>query len=481
MPPPPSAIDNEPPTAETDTTGLTLPPPTTLPSKINDRYYRRRTLDANLPSSQWGVAAPATSAQFKSPAELAAAKTKPKAKRWDDLLTDESKARKPSSLKGAARFLAKPGLISLGGGLPSCAYFPFSELSAHVPTSAATGFDEHSTHTSGTTLRAGKHDLSTGACIFDIATALNYGQGSGAAQLLRWMTEHTELVHRPPYADWACNATIGSTSAMDMALRMVTRRGDALLTEAYTFPTAIEAAGPMGLLTVGVAMDEEGIIPRALVDVLSGWDEWARGAKRPRVIYLVPTGQNPTGATMGESRRREVYSICQEYDVFILEDEPYYFLQMPEYGTAQAAEDQASIGHETFLKGLIPSFLSMDVDGRVLRMDSFSKVVAPGTRMGWVTASEQIVERYKMHTDCSTQGPSGFSQLFMFKLLDVHWGHGGYLDWLKHMRKEYTARRDVIVAACERHLPKDIVRWVPPRAGMFVSPPLQKFTYVTSG
>jgi aromatic amino acid aminotransferase I len=89
--------------------------------------------------------------------------------------------------------------------------------------------------------------------------------------------------------------------------------------------------------------------------------------------------------------------------------------------------------------------------------------------MGWVTASEQIIERYKMHTDCSTQGPSGMSQLVMFKLLDEHWGHGGYFDWLKYIRAEYTTRRDVIVSACEKHLPKDVVSWSPPKAGMFVS------------
>jgi aromatic amino acid aminotransferase I len=102
-------------------------------------------------------------------------------------------------------------------------------------------------------------------------------------------------------------------------------------------------------------------------------------------------------------------------------------------------------------------------------MDSFSKVVAPGCRLGWVTASEEIIERYKMHVDASTQGPSGFSQLMLFKLLDEHWGHLGYIDWLKYVRSEYTRRRDVIVAACEKHLPKEMVSWVPPRAGMFVS------------
>jgi len=170
---------------------------------------------------------------------------------------------------------------------------------------------------------------------------------------------------------------------------------------------------------------------------------------------------------MGLERRKEVYRLCQKWDIFILEDEPYFFLQMPEYNPNEAAEVDSSMTYEAFLKTLIPSFLSMDVDGRVMRLDSFSKVIAPGTRVGWITASEQLIHRYRMHVDCSTQGPSGLSQLVLFKLLDEHWGHGGYLDWLMHIRKEYTARRDNIVIACEKHLPKGIVSWVPPRAGMF--------------
>jgi aromatic amino acid aminotransferase I len=69
--------------------------------------------------------------------------------------------------------------------------------------------------------------------------------------------------------------------------------------------------------------------------------------------------------------------------------------------------------------------------------------------------------------DVCTQSPSGISQLVLYKLLEDHWGHAGYLDWLIHIRMEYTARRDAILTACERYLPKDIVSWVPPMAGMF--------------
>lgn len=145
---------------------------------------------------------------------------------------------------------------------------------------------------------------------------------------------------------------------------------------------------------------------------------------------------------------------------------------MQEYTGPNTADVPAPASHEEFLKALVPSLLSIDTDGRVLRMDSFSKVIAPGTRTGWITASEQIVEKIQQHNEASVQNPSGISQLVLYKLLDENWGHGGYLDWLMHLRLGYTGRRDTIVYAAENYLPRTIVSWVPPAAGMFVSIPL---------
>ena len=179
-----------------------------------------------------------------------------------DRLNQESQSRGGSSLKTAAQYLSKPGIISLGGGLPSSEYFPFEEVDIKAPSVGH--FSEIETRENGVTLRAGKHDLRDEKSIVDISVLFNYGQGHGSAQLLRWITEHTELVHSPPYADWECTMTVGSTSALDMTLRMFTTRGDYIISEEYTFATAVETAAPLGVKVAGVKMDEQGLLPESL-------------------------------------------------------------------------------------------------------------------------------------------------------------------------------------------------------------------------
>lgn len=447
--PPPSAIDIE---AATDTQAVVV----VERLSINGVHTRR----SKAPPVSPAVAASGWSDMFKSPGY-----GKPKAKRWDHRLNEESKSRKPSPLKQAAAMLGTPGLISLGGGLPSSSVFPYEHIEVKVPSPPH--FSELETKDSGLYVRAGKHDALEGRSLYDIHIAFNYAQGTGSPQLLRFVTEHTEMVHHPPYQDWQCTLSVGSTSALDMAFRMFTNRGDYLMTEEYSFCSALETAHPLGLKPLGIKMDKEGLLPSYMDDVLSNWSEKERGARKPFLLYTVPSGQNPTGATQSTQRRHELYTVAQKHDVYILEDEPYYFLQMQPYTGPDAPDVPPPASHEAFLDALAPSLLSMDTDGRVMRLDSFSKVIAPGTRVGWVTASAQIVERFVRHAEVSIQSPSGVSQLILFKLLDETWGHAGYLDWLIWMRLEYTGRRDNLLYACEEHLPREVVTWNPPMAGMF--------------
>ncbi|KAL7944054.1 pyridoxal phosphate-dependent transferase [Trichoderma barbatum] len=390
---------------------------------------------------------------------------KPAAKRWDDHLTEECLARAPGILKVAARFLKRPGMISLAGGLPSPDYFPFNSLSAEIP--AIPGARGSNISETESTITMGLRDIATGDAAFDLSVALNYGQAAGSAQMIRWITEHTELVHNPPYADWDTCLTTGNTAGIYQALRMLCdkNRGDSWMTEEYCYASALETAQPMGIKTVGIKMDAGGPIPEVMDELLTNWDAAKKGTRKPHVLYTVPTGQNPTGSTQSGERKRRIYQVCQKHDVYILEDDPYYFLQLRPDTNSQPKSSNLAVS--AFLANLPPSFLSIDTDGRVMRIDSFSKVVVPGARMGWVTASEQMIERFIRHAETASQGPSGFSQSLLYKLIDEKWGHQGFLDWLQHLQTEYTGRRDVMMAAFEKFLPKAIVSWNSPSAGMF--------------
>lgn len=301
--------------------------------------------------------------------------------------------------------------------------------------------------------------------MMDLARALQYSQGTGQIELLTFAKEHTEMIHHPPYKDWDVLMTAGNTNSIDTCMRMLLNRGDTLLIEEYSFPSVLECARPQGIHAVSVKLDKNGIVPNLLDKQLLEWDEKVQG-QRPRVLYTIPTGQNPTGSTLSPQRRLELYQVCQKHDLIILEDEPYYFLQMQEYisGAKDAPLPRTSA---EFLQSLVPSILSMDVDGRVIRLDSFSKVIAPGCRCGWLTGSAKFMERALRYNEVSIQSPSGFSQVILNHLLSS-WGHAGYLYWLVHIRAEYTKRRDGLLAAMESSLPKDFCTWDAPTAGMFI-------------
>ncbi|KAH7207295.1 pyridoxal phosphate-dependent transferase [Fusarium oxysporum] len=413
-----------------------------------------------------GTAAMSDSDMFKLPAD-----GKPLARKWGTHFSSESK-RPPCILKQAAGYIKTPGLISLGGGLPSSEYFPISEIAMRVPTAPNFSEKQHllDSPASGAQIaRIGKYDTRDGTSDYDISIAFNYGQATGSPQMMRWITEHVDLVYNPPYADWSVCQTVGSTGALEQAVRMLCDRfrNDSILTEDYTFATAMETFIPQGIKVFGINMDEQGLLPSHMDHVLETWDEVARGARKPHLLYTVPSGQNPTGATQSLERRREIYRVCQKHNIFIIEDEPYYFIQMKPY-TGRGTDVVVNETVDEFLTSLVPSYLSMDVDGRVLRMDSFSKVLVPGSRMGWITASKQVIQRYLCHAEVANQGPSGISQLIIWKLVDETWGHEGYLKWLIDLRTNYTRRRNALLAACEDYLPTDIASWVPPAAGMFL-------------
>lgn len=259
----------------------------------------------------------------------------------------------------------------------------------------------------------------------------------------------------------------GSTSAIEHALRMFCTRGDYILTEEYTYSGALEAMKPLGLRPASITMDDQGLSADHLEAVLTHWDSKERGAPKPFLLYTIPTGQNPTGVTQTLQRREDLYAVAEKHDLFVIEDDPYYYLHYPPKTDKPDPETDTSPENQC-LRSLPTSYLSLDVSGRVLRLDSTSKILAPGLRCGWMTANSDIIAKILSHHDVGIVSPSGLAQLMVRNLLEDTWGHDGLARWLTYLRDQYSRRCRTLVEACENHLPREICSWRTPQAGMFL-------------
>lgn len=391
--------------------------------------------------------------------------TKPQATDLSHLLSEEAKSRKNSPLKSAFKYFNAPGMTFLGGGLPLSDYFPFDKVTADVPTPPfANGIGAQITEADTTKVEVYKKKALNKAENNDVelSRSLQYGFTEGQQELVKFLKEHTEMIHDVPYEDWDLIASVGNTQSWDATLRTFVTRGDAILVEEFSFSSALETAHAQGVTTVPVPMDGEGVLPDALGKLL---DQWV--GPKPKLFYTICTGQNPTGSCLSAERRKKIYELAVKHDFIIIEDEPYYFLQMETYTTDIPARAGKHVhDHKEFIKALVPSFLSLDVEGRVIRLDSFSKVLAPGIRYGWIVGQAKLLERYLRLHEVSIQCPSGFTQSLANGLLQ-RWGQSGYLDWLIGLRAEYTHKRDVAIDAVIKYFPSEVISFVPPVAGMF--------------
>lgn len=279
--------------------------------------------------------------------------------------------------------------------------------------------------------------------------------GTGLPSLREFCKGHVAKMHGPQYRDWDVVLSAGNTDAFAKACSMVCNRGDKVLVEEWTYPAALEMMEPLGIGHVPVKMDGEGMSAVALKDMLDNWGsnpEQAQEAK-PRVVYLIPTGQNPTGSTMSIQRRKDIMQVAQEHDLILIEDDPYYYLQF--------FVDQQG--------GWMPSLLSMDTDGRVIRLDTFSKTLAPGCRVGYMTMNPQFCQIVQYHNEVTTQQPSGFSQAILAEMLISHWGQEGYARYLtENVRMEYLNRSQHLQKSFKAHVSPSLASYIEPSAGMFL-------------
>lgn len=333
----------------------------------------------------------------------------------------------------------------------------------------------------------------------DLTTALQYGTAQGYPPLYVFIRAfaQTNLHPNVPYEGGPeVILTCGSTDGFSKTLECFTniwdeerdwiRDKEGLLCEEYAYMNAIQTAAPRGINVVPVKVDAEGMMaegPGGLADILDNWD-FHRG-KRPHIIYTVTMGQNPTSGVLSVKRRKQLYAICQKYDVLIAEDDPYWYLQYPSANalSMQSRGHPVSLNHPAepynyntadggrssgfaFLDSLVPSYLSIDVDGRVIRLDTFSKTVAPGCRLGWITAQPKVVETILRIAETSTQQPSGFVQSMVAELLQgpsassgdpgkggskdgSGWKVDGWVRWLEGLRGNYERRMQVMASILE--------------------------------
>lgn len=342
-------------------------------------------------------------------------------------LTAVSAARKPSPIRILTELQQRspPTLISLAGGAPNPNTFPFQSASITVRNGQTITFDE-------TTMKR----------------ALQYSASNGIPELLTWMKNLQKNLHNPPSAVEMC-VTTGSQEGLCKVFEMLVNPGDNVLLDAPTYSGTLAALQPLGCNIINVPSDQHGMIPAALKEVLSRWDPsevQKPDSNAPKVLYTIPNGGNPTGASMTAQRKQEVYELARQYDMLIIEDDPYYFLQ--------------------FDKPWAPTFLSMDVDGRIIRTDSFSKILSSGLRIGFVTGPKLLVDRVVLHIQASTMHTSTFTQLMVSQLLHS-WGQEGFLQHIDGVIEFYRKQRDAMISSADKWL-KDVADWHAPSAGMFL-------------
>ncbi|KAG0321982.1 hypothetical protein BGZ99_003566 [Dissophora globulifera] len=311
-----------------------------------------------------------------------------------------------------------PGMISLGAGAPNPGLFPFEGINI--------------------TLKTGE-SLQVDSTVLE--ESLTYGPSDGIPQLNSWLKELQRLQHAPP-RDFAVAIGTGSQDLVTKGLQMLISDGDNVLFESPGYVGVIGFLRSQPCNLIDVDLDLHGVIPSRLREQL---DNWPADKRKPKMLYTVPVGGNPTGVSQTLERKKEIYEIARQHDLLILEDDPYYYLQ---YGEK------------------IPSYLSFDVDGRVLRFDSMSKILSSGLRVGWATGPAELINVMNLVTQTSNLQPSSIAQAITYTLVQS-WGHQGFYEHTLKVARFYKERCQLFCKYARKHL-EGLAEWVEPNAGMFV-------------
>jgi 2-aminoadipate transaminase len=274
-------------------------------------------------------------------------------------------------------------------------------------------------------------DCARAAIEADGAAVLSYGSSAGYAPLRSWIAE------RHGVAPERVVVTNGSLQGFVFLAALLARNGETVLVEAPTYDRPLKILQGLGADVVAVSQHEHGIDLDALESQL-------RTGDKPAFLYVIPTFQNPSGRSLGVEGRRRLVELAAEHDLLVLEDDPYGLVRFE--GVAP------------------PTLFELEGGGRVIHSSSFSKIVAPGVRVGYLVLPEALAARVEAHATSTYITPALLSQATVFEFL-----RRGRLDSnLELVRSLLQARRDAMLEALDEHLGGTGAEWNRPEGGYFL-------------
>jgi 2-aminoadipate transaminase len=312
----------------------------------------------------------------------------------------------PSTIREILKVTERPGIISLAGGLPAAETFPvaaMAEATARV-------------------LRDTPRE------------ALQYAASEGYVPLREWVAAELATQGVPVDADQVL-ITTGSQQGLDLVGKVLVDPGSRVAVESPTYLGALQAFAPFECDFTAIEGDDEGPLPEAL--------EAARGA---RFMYLLPNFQNPSGRCLSAQRRAQLAEKAAAIGLPIVEDNPYGDLW---FDTPPPAPLSARLG--------------IGENGGAIYLGSFSKVLAPGLRLGYVVAPKTLYPKLLQAKQAADLHTPGFNQRVVHEVIK-----NGFLnEHVPTIRARYKAQRDAMQAALQRHLHGIGCRWNAPAGGMF--------------
>ena len=230
--------------------------------------------------------------------------------------------------------------------------------------------------------------------------------------------------------------TTGGQQGLYMTPEVLINRGDTVIVESPSFVSGIIAMKSNGANVVGIEMDDEGI----RMDLL---EEAVRTQKNVKLLYLIPTFQNPRGSTMSLQRRKDVYELCKKHGIIILEDNPYGELRF-------RGED-------------VPTIKSMDTEGLVVYNGSYSKVLSAGMRIGFICAPKPIIQKLII----AKQGGDCHTNIFFQMVCDEFFRHYDVPAHIEKIRGIYRDKCDFMLACLDKYVDKRVT-WPRPDGGLFL-------------